>query len=303
MVSKDTAAVNAFLSEFVDDTTKKFPGKVDFILLVGSAALGEFRAGESDVDMLVQLKNSSDVPGVLEYASQLVFRLNKKHNLQLYKAKAQKKKTVLLPFFLTKPKAGKKPKHRRLFVIGPGEVKWEEGRLPSNQDLFGILDCIHQQSREVMKHIKVVGKVLYGRDVLKEIGSGESTVDKIKSTLISYGFLTSLTALSASILMSPKGLKRATKLLIYSVDHHLYLVNKSDGNFTSYEELLGAAEENGYFGWLSRKAIFIARNPEKVKEQWSYLDRVAFCFQASLQIFINNMIALSYLLKHYYLKR
>ncbi|HID73114.1 TPA: nucleotidyltransferase domain-containing protein [Candidatus Micrarchaeota archaeon] len=53
---------------------------IDFILLFGSAARGEFRAGVSDVDMIIQVKKASTVPKLEGYAERLFWELDRKHD-------------------------------------------------------------------------------------------------------------------------------------------------------------------------------------------------------------------------------
>jgi predicted nucleotidyltransferase len=49
----DQQKAEAFLEEFADE--------IDFILLFGSAARGEFVLGKSDVDLVIQVKSGSSL--------------------------------------------------------------------------------------------------------------------------------------------------------------------------------------------------------------------------------------------------
>ena len=56
---KGQELVEKFLDDFVEKITGIYGKKIDFILLFGSAARGEWKRGLSDVDMIIQLKDAS----------------------------------------------------------------------------------------------------------------------------------------------------------------------------------------------------------------------------------------------------
>ena len=71
MPTKDSEHIDAFLKEFISGLTKEFPQEIDFILLFGSAARGEFKAGISDVDLIIQLKKKQLVSKVEKSAERI----------------------------------------------------------------------------------------------------------------------------------------------------------------------------------------------------------------------------------------
>ena len=71
--------VENFLRDFVDELTQRYPDEIDFILLFGSAARGEWKRGISDVDLIIGVKKKEDVGPVRVYAEKLFWDLIRSH--------------------------------------------------------------------------------------------------------------------------------------------------------------------------------------------------------------------------------
>ena len=80
-ISEDQKQVDDFIKDLVDGVRNKYGNKIDFIILVGSAAKDQFVKGASDIDLLIQLKKQEGVEEVKEYATKLFWELDKKHKL------------------------------------------------------------------------------------------------------------------------------------------------------------------------------------------------------------------------------
>ncbi|MDP2974054.1 MAG: nucleotidyltransferase domain-containing protein, partial [Candidatus Diapherotrites archaeon] len=74
MPKKDQLKVEAFLQEFVSALAEKHAKDIDFILLFGSAARGEFVLGKSDVDLIIQVKSDEKRKEVEAFAEKVFWR-------------------------------------------------------------------------------------------------------------------------------------------------------------------------------------------------------------------------------------
>ena len=46
---------------------------------------------------------------------------------------------------------------------------------------------------------------------------------------------------------------------------------------------------------LAKEALYAKRNFERIRKEWSYIDKVAFCMQAPLYIAYNNLMSVFHL--------
>jgi len=81
----DQQRAELFLEEFVSGLVGSMGDDIDFILLFGSVARGEFILGKSDVDLIIQTKNDAAVRRVERFAESLFWRLDEKHGMQFEK--------------------------------------------------------------------------------------------------------------------------------------------------------------------------------------------------------------------------
>lgn len=98
MGRKDNELVNVFLQEFVRTLAKKYGNQIEFVLLFGSAARGEFKAGASDVDMIIQVADDRYKQRIEKYAEAIFWVLDKKHGTRLHEVCSTKGQTFLSLF-------------------------------------------------------------------------------------------------------------------------------------------------------------------------------------------------------------
>jgi len=281
MPTKDSTLVNAFLSEFVKQLAAKHAKDIDFILLFGSAARGEFRAGISDVDMIIQLKSDATIAKVEKYAEQIFWKLDKRHGTQLYKVCSTSRGDLF---------AGLEQKvklYKPFEVLGPNDIKWKEGKITSpGLGIFAAIAPIYQFAKKVKRE----GRILYGRNILEEIEVKEDIIDKIKAVLIP--FFLSIFAFPISILFPNKGLKYSIKAVLYGIDNQLAVLETNYAKKLFLNLKILRAELGEYYSVrLAKEALYAKKNFERMKSEWSYVDKVAFCFQAPIYITYNNILS------------
>ena len=67
----DQQRAELFLEEFVSGLVGSMEDDIDFILLFGSAARGEFILGKSDVDLIIQTKSDAAVRRIKKFTKSL----------------------------------------------------------------------------------------------------------------------------------------------------------------------------------------------------------------------------------------
>jgi len=286
MASKDMALVEAFLSGFVKGLAKEFPDDIDFILLFGSAARGEFRAGTSDVDLIIQLKRKRSMARLERFAEKLFWELDRKHGTKLAQVCSTKRGDLL-------GEAEEKVKLYKPFeVLAPGEINWSEGRIEARGlGAFAVIAPIHQFARK----LKAEGKILYGRDIRKEIRIQGSLIEDLKTVFIPYAL--SLTALPLCLILPAKALKYSIKAVLYSVDSQLTILTSSDVKRTPFKmKMLRSELGELYSVRLAKEALYARINWDKAMREWTYIDKVAFCLQAPVYISYNNLLSLARML-------
>ena len=222
-LEEEQRLVKSFLQEFTSRLTAAHD--IDFILLFGSAARGEWRRGVSDVDMIIQVKRQEDKEKVREYAEELFWKLDEKYGTRFKEAcstsdeargrveeflkKGQRKVRLYAPFE----------------VLGPEDVEWSRGEF--KDPFFKVGLDLMAPKYLLLAKMKTEGKTLYGRDITREIRLKVSLFERLKALLVPHhlSFL--------SILVSPfaprMAVKMAIKAAIYSVESCLYYLRKPIG--------------------------------------------------------------------------
>lgn len=281
MARKDSALVDAFLSEFVKLLTLRFPDEIDFVLLFGSAARGEFRAGVSDVDLIIQVKRDSDKGRVGRHAEKLFWDLDRKHGTRLHEVCSTKRDDIF--GFLEKNVKLYKP----FEVLGPNDIDWSAGRISgAGLGIFAAVAPVNQFAKKV----KAEGKVLYGRNIISEIRVLESTPDRAKEILIPY--VLSWSALIVSPFFPDKALGYSIKAVLYSISGQTALLEASSTKKTHLKVRILKEQLGRYYSVrLAKEALFARINSDRVRKEWSYMDKVAFCFQAPIYIAFNSLLS------------
>ncbi|MBN1170073.1 nucleotidyltransferase domain-containing protein [Candidatus Micrarchaeota archaeon] len=281
MVTKDSVLVEKFLFDFTKNLVKKFPDDVDFILVFGSAARGEFKAGVSDVDLIIQLKKKKNKKQFEKYAEALFWKFDAKYKTLLKQVCSTGRSDIFVIF----------EKQLKLYkpfeVLGPNDIDWKAGKITSKE--LATFAAVAPLAR-FAKRVKREGKILYGRNILEEINPPPSFVDDVKSVLIPYAL--SLISAPLSIIMPDKALSYSLKAVLYAISEQVELIENEPPKHLYLKIRLLRSQLGEYFSLrLAREAIDAKKNFETTKKEWSYIDKVAFCFQAPIYISYNMLMA------------
>ncbi|MEW6723155.1 MAG: nucleotidyltransferase domain-containing protein [Candidatus Micrarchaeota archaeon] len=287
MPSKDAALIDAMLSEFVRSLVGKFPEKIDFILLFGSAARGEFRAGTSDVDLIIQVKEEQDRDAVSAHAEKILWSLDRKHGTRLREVCSTKKGDA---FGILEKKASL---YRPFAVTGPDDIDWENGKISMKSlGAFAFVAPVSQFAKKVRRE----GKILHGRDVLKTMKVRESFADNVKSLIVPYAL--SLFACLIAVPFPDRALRYSVKAVLYGIDNQLALAGGDYARKTHLNLMILRSELGELYSIrLAREALLAKRDFDAVKKDWSYIDKLAFCAQAPAYISYNNLMSLLHHIK------
>ncbi|HNX40136.1 MAG TPA: nucleotidyltransferase domain-containing protein [Methanothrix sp.] len=209
----DQQKAEAFLKEFADEISRAYGDEIDFILLFGSAARGEFVLGKSDVDLVIQVKSQHSLADVERFASQLFWRMDEKHGTQFKRVVSTGFCSGFLEGFLKRLE-----KQARLYkpfeVFGPGDIIWQEGKI-RRPDLLPGAALVASQLALFYK-MKHEGKILLGRDIRPEIQPCFSRWESLKAIWVPQSIA------AASIILAPlhpqKAAAYAVKALFYEVE-------------------------------------------------------------------------------------
>lgn len=216
---KNQQRVQEFLKDFSSQLSQKFGPSLDFILLFGSAARGEWERGISDVDLIIQLKDQDSLEEIKDFATDLFWKLDQKYDTKFKEVcstgsdkgsqKILEKAKLYVPFE----------------VFGPQDIDWEKGKIQKEGLEMGAKLVAPQAM--LFKKMKHEGEILYGRDIRKEIEVEVSWWEKIKALLVPYNI-----ALCSAILAPflPKtALRLSDKSVIYSIESTLFFLDKPIG--------------------------------------------------------------------------
>jgi predicted nucleotidyltransferase len=209
--------VKAFLKDFVDTLTVKYSEDVDFILLFGSAARGEWKRGISDVDMIIQLKTCSKSKEISRYAEALFWKLDKKHDTEFHKVCSMSNKKSL-----TKQLQRKARLYVPFEVFDPKEVDWKKARINKASIIVGARLVMPQSM--MFKKMKVEGEILYGRDIRKVIPTKANPWERIKAIFVPHHL--AFFALISSLFTPELSLRMACKSILYSIDATIFFIGK-----------------------------------------------------------------------------
>ncbi|MEK6978373.1 MAG: nucleotidyltransferase domain-containing protein [Candidatus Hydrothermarchaeota archaeon] len=215
---RDQDLVEGFLEEFVEGLTARYGDRIDFILLFGSAARGDWIRGASDIDLIIQLKK----PGkreVAEYATGLFWELDARHGTAFREVCSLRKGDLLSAL----------ERKMRLYcpfeVLESGEVDWGKGEF--HDPFFRAALFFVAPKGMLLRKIRQEGKVLWGRDVREEISLEVSIWDRVKALAVPK-YLALYAALV--VLIAPtRGVRLATKALLYEAEAALYFLGEPIG--------------------------------------------------------------------------
>lgn len=223
--NSDQKLVERFIREIVKEITKKFGKEIDFVILYGSAARGEFVKGVSDIDLLVQTKTQKSVRPVKEYSTKVFWKLNRKYRLGFEKACSIRKSENLLAKILDKLE-NQAQLYTPLFVFGPGDIDWEHGKILKKDLVLGA-NLIASQGAIFYK-FKQEGKVYYGRDIRKIISPQMSFWERYKNILIPQHLV--FAALLIFLILPKRAVKYCNKAVLYQIDSALMYLDRLKTN-------------------------------------------------------------------------
>jgi len=212
----DQEIIEKFLQELVKEIVYRYPQDIDFIILYGSAARGEFRKGVSDIDLVVQLKNENNYKEIEEYATKVFWELNKKYQTEFEKVLSTTASKKILDNFLKKMEKGAQL-YVPIFVFPPGWFDWEKGRITRPLWKPAAIFFIHQAF--LFEKFKNEGKILYGRDIRPQINPQITFWERWKALQIPFWL--SLFSVLVLPLTLKQAVKYATKAVLYELDNAL----------------------------------------------------------------------------------
>ncbi|MBI5223057.1 nucleotidyltransferase domain-containing protein [Candidatus Micrarchaeota archaeon] len=282
MRNKDMIKINKFLDEFVEEISRKHGENIDFVLLFGSVARGEFRCGISDIDMIIQLKTDDKNERIEKSIEETFWQLDEKYGTELHQVCSTKRKDMFAIF----------EKEVRLYkpfeIIGPKDIDWAGGRI--NSPKLGSFVAV-APIEQFAKKIKHEGKIIYGRNILEDINVKDSFIGKIKSAIVPI--LLSIGALAITPISPDQGLKYSIKAVLYGIDNQIALIeSKYEKTAELNLKILRTEMGEQYSTRLTVEAITAKKDYEKTRTSWSYVDKVAFSAQAPIYIIYNTLVGI-----------
>lgn len=297
----DQKKADSFLKEFVQKLTRKYEQELDFILLFGSAARGQFVLGKSDVDLIIQVKDKSKVKEIEVFAEKLFWELDKKHGTMLEKVCSTGVGKNLLENGLKAIE-----KQTRLYkpfeVFGPKDIDWNKGMIKRLDLMPGAILVASQLT--LLYKMKYEGKILFGRDIRKEINPRFTKWEKLKAIWVPQSI--SFASIFLAFLLPKKAVNYATKAIFYEVESaNMFLQGKIP---LGKEKLTGFASATEFktkalddlrfyielrFNLLGiQKLQFIQRAIEIKKNGFKdgKLKAIRFCIRAFWIIYSSNTI-------------
>jgi predicted nucleotidyltransferase len=217
---EDQQLVQNFLREFCKKLAEKFSDDLDFILLFGSAARGEWKKGISDVDLIIQMKKSEIIKEAKEFSNKIFWELDAKHGTKFEESCSIGGKKDKIKKIIEKTKL-----YVPFEIFGPEDIDWVNGKI-KRKDLILGAKLVASQAMLFQK-MKCEGKILYGRDIRKIIQVKPSWWEKSKALLIPYHI--SFCSVFGALFFSKIALKMSDKAAIYSVESVLFFLDKPIG--------------------------------------------------------------------------
>ena len=89
--------LDRFVSDFVREMTEEDAGMIEYIVLSGSAARGDFRAGTSDIDLIIKTSDAAHIRPVFARAERAFWSLDDKYDMNQRELFEHKKDAMLIP--------------------------------------------------------------------------------------------------------------------------------------------------------------------------------------------------------------
>lgn len=273
MAEEGGESLGLFLKSFVSGITSSFPGKIDGILLSGSAARGDFKIGESDIDMHVVLKDDRDVPEAERAASRLFWELNRKYGLRLVRSYGRKGAFGFTFLSGASPSMEIRP----VYVVGPSGWRLKLRPKPSLLSLLGIEPMLW---RGRLRN----GLVLYGRNLLED---PEALRTAGRRRHLSYDVLVTLFILPLFIVMPERVLRRCSKALLLSFDDRFCEIRALAHQPPHGQAGRTAGAGNGGLK-MAAQAYRLKSDFESESARMGMLGKLWFCIRTPPMIFIHS---------------
>lgn len=219
-MSEDQQIIDKFLIELTEEIATTYGDHVDFIILFGSAARGEFKRGVSDIDLVIQLKDDEKLKQIEDFATEVFWQLDKKYNTEFEKVLSTvRSKDIIDGWFKKVEETGHL--YVPIFVFPPGWVDWERGRFTRPLWRSAAIFFIHQAF--ILKRFKEEGKILWGRDIRPYIHPNVNFWERWKA--IQIPFWISLFSVLILPISRQKALKYSVKAVLYELDSALDFVD------------------------------------------------------------------------------
>lgn len=311
-----------FIYAFRDAAVNVFKGKIDFIILYGSAVRGEFVPGKSDVDIIFQVFHQSDKKIVEQKTTELFWKtantypdLQFEKSLSISKTKKSDGITAALKklersSFLYVP----------IFVFAKGEIDWERGELNSKNPLIKAGQSLLIPQRSVFLRFKQEGRILYGRDIRKTMKIKLTLADRLRLG-IAPQFL-SFIAFLLSPVATKKAMGYAVKALLYQIDSLITAVDEYQKmeraekikksqkillqDFTALLKKITRLQLDYRKGALRPCDFRLCTDAIKIKwgeKHLNYFQTIRFCLKANWFIIRSNARAVAYLIMRCFLRK
>ncbi|NPV63523.1 MAG: nucleotidyltransferase domain-containing protein [Methanotrichaceae archaeon] len=299
----DQQIADSFLQDFVRELSRIHGPDIDFVLLFGSAARGEFVLGKSDVDLVIQVKREDAVRAVEDSAVPLFWQLDQKHGTQFKRVLSTGEAEGYLESLLKSLE-----KQARLYkpfeVFGPRDIDWSRGKIRRLDLLPGATFVASQLT--LLYKMKHEGVILFGRDIRPEIHPHFSWWEKLKAVWVPQTL--AFSAIILAPLLPQKAVGYATKAIFYELDSvNLFLSNQIPAGEAKLEGFFSATGFRDYLlddlrfylelklDLLSPQKREFVRTAARIKREGfagSGREALYFCLKAFQVIFITNAAAI-----------
>jgi predicted nucleotidyltransferase len=232
------------------------PGKVEYMLLAGSAARGDFVIGESDLDIIIVVHKDSDVSDVRSSGEEIFRRLDRIHGLQLVQAQQKKIEERITSLFQKPPSD-----YPLLLVHGPPAPPLKK------KGMFNLLDPLHGFSKSLYRSGLKSKKLVYGirppaPSVDPPRGSGDPGI-------VTYDLLSSIATVPLAIFMPGRAYRRSLRAVFFSFEEEL--------------------SKKGPVPGMAIMALYAKKYPLQVMQSTTYPEKIVFCLGAPAGILMHNI--------------
>ena len=192
------------------------------VVLLGSAAQGEWIRGESDIDMIIVVKTNDDKKPISEFFQLLMKKLNKKHRLKLEDTTAiyKKYKNPVIAAFMKIEESTLIG--RPYYIISLDDYDFIKNKIKDPRVWF--LATFVGPLNIFLLSLKRTGKTIYGKNLLKYIDVKVSSFERFKLGVSQAYFIL------ASLIMLPfnskLALKHSIKATLHQEEDGLLLLGK-----------------------------------------------------------------------------